>query len=123
MRSAICNFSEIAPVKNVLLHRPGEELLNLTPNSLNRLLFDEIPYMKVAQQEHDAFAKTLEDCGVEVLYLENVLLEAIESGKAREELTWEYLHEANIQSEQTERDVSAFLSSLTLEKLVQTMVS
>ena len=108
MQTPIYIKSEVGRLKKVLLHRPGRELENLMPDYLARQLFDDIPYLVTAQQEHDAFAKTLEDCGVEVLYLENVLLEAIESGKAREELTWEYLHEANIQSEQTERDVSAF---------------
>ena len=39
------------PLKRVLLHRPGNELLNLTPDSLQRLLFDDIPYLKVAQEE------------------------------------------------------------------------
>ena len=35
--------SEIKPLKKVLVHRPGRELLNLTPASLSRLLFDDIP--------------------------------------------------------------------------------
>ena len=60
--------SEIKPLKKVLLHRPGKELLNLTPETLERLLFDDIPFLKVAQQEHDAFAKILKDNGVEVVY-------------------------------------------------------
>ena len=46
--------SEIKPLKKVLLHRPGKELLNLTPNTLEELLFDDIPFLKVAQEEHDA---------------------------------------------------------------------
>ena len=58
--------SEIMPLKKVLLHRPGDELLNLTPNTLEELLFDDIPFLKVAQEEHDAFAKILRDEGVEV---------------------------------------------------------
>ena len=49
--------SEIKPLKKVLLHRPGKELLNLTPNTLEELLFDDIPFLKVAQEEHDAFAQ------------------------------------------------------------------
>ena len=61
--------SEIKPLKKVLLHRPGKELLNLTPETLERLLFDDIPFLKVAQQEHDAFAKILKDNGVEVVCL------------------------------------------------------
>ena len=76
MRSAICNFCEIAPLKKVLIHRPGDEFLNLTPNSLNRLLFDEIPYLKVAQKEHDAFANALRAEGVEVVYVTDLIAEA-----------------------------------------------
>ena len=52
-------YSEVGKLKSVLLHRPGCEIENLTPALLERLLFDDIPYLKVAQQEHDYFAKTL----------------------------------------------------------------
>jgi len=71
---AINDRSEIKPFKKGLLHRPGKELLNLTPDTLGRLLFDDIPFLKVAQQEHDAFAQILKDNGVEVdnIYLDNV---------------------------------------------------
>ena len=48
--------SEIGRLKTVLLHRPGEELEALTPDYMARMLFDDVPYLKVAQQEHDAFA-------------------------------------------------------------------
>ena len=48
--------SEIAPLKKVLLHRPGNELLNLTPDTLEELLFDDIPYLPIAQREHDEFS-------------------------------------------------------------------
>ncbi|RRD94487.1 arginine deiminase, partial [Bacillus licheniformis] len=51
--------SEIRPLKKVMLHRPGEELLNLTPETLNSLLFDDIPYLEGAQREHDAFAEIM----------------------------------------------------------------
>ena len=69
--------SEIKPLKKVLLHRPGKELLNLTPDTLGRLLFDDIPFLKVAQQEHDAFAQILRENGVEVVYLEDLAAETI----------------------------------------------
>ena len=51
--SAINVTSEIKPLKEVLLHRPGKELLNLTPDSLERLLFDDIPFLDVARKEHE----------------------------------------------------------------------
>lgn len=70
--------SEIAPLKRVLLHRPGKELEHLVPNSLSELLFDDIPYLEEAQKEHDYFAKALEMEGVEVVYLENLVSEVLE---------------------------------------------
>ena len=70
--------SEIMPLKKVLLHRPGNELLNLTPDSLGRLLFDDIPYLKVAREEHDEFAKILRMNGVEVVYLEDLMAEVLD---------------------------------------------
>ena len=73
----ICVTSEIRPLKKVLLHRPGRELLNLTPDRLPELLFDDIPFLKVAQQEHDAFAQFLRDSGAEVVYLEDLMTEVL----------------------------------------------
>lgn len=69
--------SEIRPLKKVMLHRPGNELLSLTPDKLGELLFDDIPYLEAAQQEHDAFAQTLRDNGCEVVYLEDLMTEAL----------------------------------------------
>ena len=69
--------SEINPLKKVLLHRPGRELLHLTPDRLGELLFDDIPFLKVAQQEHDAFAQILRDNGVEVVYLEDLMTDVL----------------------------------------------
>ena len=53
--------SEVRPLKKVLLQRPGRELEQLVPNSMERLLFDDIPYLRGAQTEHDRFAQVLSD--------------------------------------------------------------
>ena len=57
--------SEIGPLKKVMLHRPGKELEQLVPRELERLLFDDIPYLKTACQEHDTFARILKGQGAE----------------------------------------------------------
>ena len=88
--NAICVKSEIEPLRKVLLHRPGRELLNLTPERLGELLFDDIPYLRQAQAEHDAFAQTLRDNGVEVVYLEDLMTETL---AAHPELTEAFLHQ------------------------------
>lgn len=75
---AICVKSEIGKLKKVLIHRPGGELEHLTPEYLSTLLFDDIPYLKRAQIEHDSFAQTLRDCGVEVVYLCDLVTQALD---------------------------------------------
>ena len=85
----ICVHNEIGSLKKVLLHRPGRELLNLTPDRLQELLFDDIPFLRVAQQEHDAFADTLRQNGVEVVYLEDLMTQVLEKYP---ELTERFLH-------------------------------
>lgn len=100
MKNIISNFSEIAPLKKVLMHRPGEEFLNLTPNTLERLLFDDIPYLKTAQMEHDAFANALRAEGVEVVYLVDLAAEAIENGgrTVRKKFLEQFITEAGVTS-------------------------
>lgn len=79
---AISVKSEIKPLKKVLLHRPGSELEQLVPNSMERLLFDDIPYLRGAQAEHDAFAQTLRSCGVEVVYLAELTAQTLSQNEA-----------------------------------------
>jgi arginine deiminase len=52
-----------------MLHRPGEEIRRLTPRNNDELLFDGVPWVDRAQDEHDAFAAALRARDVEVLYL------------------------------------------------------
>lgn len=60
MTDLIHVYSEISKLETVMLHRPGRELENLSPDILNRMLIDDIPYLKIAQKEHDYFAHALE---------------------------------------------------------------
>ncbi len=76
--------SEVGRLRTVMLHRPGPELKRLTPRNNDRLLFDGIPWVSRAQDEHDAFAEALRDRGVEVLYLVGLLTETLASPDARE---------------------------------------
>ncbi len=66
------------------MHRPGNELRRLTPRNNDALLFDGIPWVDRARDEHDAFAATLRARGVEVLYLAELLTETLESEAARD---------------------------------------
>ena len=109
--------SEIKPLKKVLLHRPGKELLNLTPDRLNELLFDDIPYLKIAQEEHDAFAKILRDNGVEVVYLEDLMTEVLEQNpKLVEPFLYQWLSEGNIKTKRWQDNCITILFPTTMVK-------
>src|SRR5215204_1311659 len=78
--------SEVGRLGTVMLHRPGPELARLTPRNNDSLLFDGIPWIGRAQDEHDAFAQALRDHDVEVLYLVELLTQALEVPEARREI-------------------------------------
>src|SRR5919107_414012 len=69
--------SEVGRLRTVLLHRPGPELQRLTPRNNDSLLFDGLPWVGRAQEEHDVFAQALAANGVEVLYLRDLLVETL----------------------------------------------
>src|SRR6478736_4467685 len=88
--------SEVGRLRTVLLHRPGNELRRLTPRNNDRLLFDGIPWVDRAQDEHDAFAAALTDRGVEVLYLADLLCEALSVPDARHETVEQALTQPHV---------------------------
>lgn len=116
-------YSEIGKLKKVVLHRPGKELENLVPDFLERFLFDDIPYLKVAQQEHDYFANILKDNGAEVLYIEDLAAEAIENDHIRESLIEEYLEEANVFDLIIKDNLRDYFKDLDNRQLVDKMIA
>ena len=76
--------SEIGKLRQVILHRPGNEMLRLTPQNKDHLLFDDVLWLERAQEEHDQFARVLTDRDIEVLYLSDLLAQTLEVPKARQ---------------------------------------
>lgn len=120
MRKPAINVnSEIGQLKSILLKRPGAEIENITPDSINHLLFDDIPYLKIAQQEHDYFADTLRDHGVEVVYTDDLLTETFtENSSAKSELLQRYLGEAGYSSGTTHEALLEYLATFSNHELV-----
>ena len=106
-------YSEIAPLRRVLLHRPGQELEHLVPSSLERLLFDDIPYLKGAQTEHDRFAQILQDNGVEVVYLSKLTAEALSQDQTlKEAFIRDFTQKSGSVAHRYERELQAYLGSM-----------
>ena len=109
--------SEIKPLKKVLLHRPGKELLNLTPDTLQELLFDDIPYLKDAQLEHDEFAQILRDNNIEVVYLEDLMAETLSyNPNVKPAFIRQFIYEAGIRTPMYKDMLFDFLMSIENNK-------
>ena len=123
METAIHNTSEIGRLKKVLLHRPGGELENLMPEYLERLLFDDIPYLKDAQREHDAFADCLRQQGVEVVYLTNLVAESLTSPEVRQDLIRQFLDESGAEDNRTRGMLAEYLGAMPDKEMVSAMMA
>ncbi|MCX7904243.1 MAG: arginine deiminase [Caloramator sp.] len=115
--------SEIGRLKRVLLHRPGQEVENLVPEYLGRLLFDDIPYLKIAQQEHDKFAEVLRENGAEVVYLEELAAEVLEDEKIKLEFLNEFLEESGITSPSLKESLIEYLSKMPARQMVDKIMA
>ena len=104
--------SEIGRLKVVLLHEPGDELHNLTPKKLDDLLFDDIPWLPLAKKEHQAFANTFRQAGVEVVYLTDLMTDVLNlSNEIKEQFINQFIKEANIRSNTLREIATDYLKS------------
>ena len=120
---AIHVTSEIGRLKKVMLHRPGEELENLMPEYLERLLFDDIPYLHIAREEHDKFAEILRQNNVEVVYLTDLVEQSIVNADVKDQLIYEMIQDASITTSR-ERDVlTEYFRALDTKTMIAKMMA
>ena len=104
--------SEIGKLKKVMLHRPGKDLEHLVPGDLERLLFDDIPYLRTAQNEHDLFAGIMRGEGVEVVYLEDLTADVL---RGNEELKRQFVEQFIAEGEVADEKMREYLASYLME--------
>ncbi len=115
--------SEIKSLKRVLVHRPGDELTNLTPTWLNELLFDDIPWLKNAQEEHDFFVAQLQREGVEVVYLIDLVVESLVDPQIKKKFIHQFILESNIRHPQAMKKIFNYLNTLPTKDMVKRTMS
>lgn len=123
MYPGIHNYSEIGKLNKVLLHRPGEELEALTPSTIERLLFDDIPYLKVAQEEHDKFAQVLRDNGVEVVYYVDEAAKAMANPEIQIQFVNEFLNLSKINSKGLRSAMTSYLLDMAPAEMVSKVIA
>ena len=96
-RKPIHVTSEIGNLQRVVLHRPGRELANMKADEFEKCWIHDAFYLEYAQEEHDAFANILREAGAEVLYMEELLAEAMDMNpSARGAFLDDYMAQAPI---------------------------
>lgn len=115
--------SEIGRLKTVLLHRPGKELEALTPDYMARMLFDDVPYLKVAQEEHDTFADVLRQNDIEVLYLDQLAAEALSVEEVRDRFIVEMVRASKQEDTYSTFAIVNFLQSLEPLEMVRKVMA
>ena len=123
MYPGIHNYSEIGKLNRVLLHRIGEEVEGLTPDNFERLLFDDIPYLKAAQQEHDRFAQVLRDNDVEVIYYVDETAKALKAPEVKREFLELFLEESHPSSQAVKEGLFEYLYAMDEKHMVAKLIA
>ena len=122
MSKGIHNFSEIGKLNKVLLHRLGCEVEALTPDNFERLLFDDIPFLKVARQEHDRFAEVLRENGVEVIYYVDETAKVLADDSIKKQFINDFMDRSDVHGEGIREAMFDMLYKLPPEKLVTKVI-
>lgn len=123
MKPGINNYSEIGKLNKVLLHRLGGEIEGLVPDNFERLLFDDIPYLKIAQKEHDRFAEILRENGVEVVYYVDETAKALKTDEIKRGFVDEFIADSGIYSEEAQEVVREYLLGMEPKQLVEKAIA
>lgn len=115
--------SEIGKLRGVLVHRPGPELDHLIPRYLENLLFDEIPWLKSAREEHDEFVKALGSLGAEVYYIEKLVEDLIEDNTLKEELINNHLKYSTLVDKEVIKIVHDYIMGLDRREAVEILMA
>lgn len=115
--------SEIGKLKSVLVHRPGTELERLTPDLLESLLFDDIPWLKKMREEHDAFTKIMRDAGANVIYVEDLLADSLKKKEVKKKIICDIIEDSNIYSSDTREAIKEKLLKMKEDKLAGVVIA
>jgi arginine deiminase len=113
--------SEIGQLRTVLVHRPGAELRRVTPQHTCGMLLPALPWAERAQAEHDAFTAALRSRGVEVLYLTELVQDALEYAPGREQAIATAISDPRL-GQELRGQLKSYLDGLRPEELGQVLV-
>ncbi len=123
LEPSISVYNEIGKLKSVLLHCPGEEIENIVPDYLRRLLFDEIAYLEQARREHNQFADLLRKEGVEVVYLTDLMEDILKDADIRKKFLIELMEEGKAVTEGLQEALMQLFDKYSPRELIRKCIS
>lgn len=115
--------SEIGKLRGVIVHRPGPELEHLLPKYMGDLLFDEIPWLKKAREEHDGFVKAIKSRGAEVYYLEDLTEDILDDKELRKEFIDIHIRYSSIVDGMTRKAIISYIMSLNSREFINVLIA
>ncbi|WP_444684739.1 arginine deiminase [Alkalicoccus luteus] len=122
MTMAVNVTSEIGRLKKVLIHRPGIEIEQVTPDAMGQLLFDDIPYLPAMQKEHDRFAEVLQEQGTEIVYITDLLEQSLQSHEEREQFLEKMMTESRLTVNGSSEALKEYLLDFSTADFVRSMI-
>ncbi|KSZ57108.1 arginine deiminase [Rhodococcus pyridinivorans KG-16] len=113
--------SEVGTLNKVLVCRPGLAHERLTPSNNDDLLFDDVLWVEKAKEDHAKFVQTLQERGVEVVELHDLLAETMDVPDAKAWLLDRKIV-ANEVGLGLVDDTRAFLESIPDEQLAEYLI-
>lgn len=87
--------SEIGEIEAVIVHTPGQEVANMTPNNAERALYSDILNLSVAQKEYAQFKGVLQKQS-QVFEMRDLLTDVLKNEQVKENLVKEIFHYESI---------------------------
>ena len=114
-------WSEIGKLRRVLVCPPGLAHDRLTPDTAEDLLYDDVLWVQQARRDHFDFVAKMEDRGVEVLELDELLEDVVADSAARG-----WLLDRKITPEQVgagiAKEVRPWLDEMAAKELAQLLI-
>ncbi len=82
----ISNYSEIGKLNTVIIHEPGLEMENMTPETAHEVLYDDILTLDLALKEHAQLSGVLNKVVENVLDFEKLLEEVLDDSRVKLDL-------------------------------------
>lgn len=110
--------NEYENLKIVLVHTPGSEINQLTPDNLSRLLFEDMPYLPKAIEEHNQFKKKMKENGTKVIEITKLFNDVIKKSELYKDTIRIFLSEIKQKTAAVLNHVNIFLESINRKEFI-----